>query len=120
MRRSFIAYLWDVQDRRQQVLAFVGSQTEEEYLDNRLLRAAVERNLEILGEALVQAKHHFPDQIEAIPDYGKVISFRNELAHCYDTLDHRKIWKVLRESLPALLAEVDLLLTQSPPPNEED
>lgn len=115
MQRNFEAYLWDIQDRGQQIVAFVGSATEDDYLHNSMLRAAVERNPEVFGEAIVQAKRSFPDEVARIRDFAKVISFRNELAHGYDGLNHHEVWTVIKQSLPLLLSEVDTLLPLTPP-----
>ncbi len=115
MQRNFEAYLWDIQDRGRQIVAFVGSASEDDYLHNRMLRAAVERNLEVIGEAIVQAKRSFPDEIARIHDFAKVISFRNELAHGYNGLNHHEVWIVIKQSLPLLLSQVDTLLQLKPP-----
>ena len=115
MRRTFEAYLWDIQDRGGKISEFIDSATEEDYLRNSMLRAAVERNLEVIGEAIVQAKRHFPEQVIHIPDHTEIISFRNELAHGYDGLNHHEVSTVIKNSLPLLLSQVDTLLQQRPP-----
>lgn len=115
MQRSFEAYLWDVKDSGDFILEVTAAKTEENYAQDRLLRNAVERNFEIIGEALSQAKRSFPADIERINDYTRVIAFRNELAHGYDGLNHHEVWKVIQNSLPHLLAQISNLLAATPP-----
>ena len=115
MQRSFEAYLWDIQDRGSAIIKFVGSSSEEQYIATELLKAAVERNPGVIGEAVVQIKIHFPDKIGLIDDYQKIIGFPNQLIHNYDDLNHRQIWMVIQNSLPDLLSQVGALLQQNPP-----
>lgn len=116
MQRSFESYLWDIRERGTAILQFTENASEEEYLGNELLKAAVERNLSVIGEAVVQARIHFPDQIKQIDDYEKIIGFRNQLIHNYDDLSHQQIWFVIQQSSPMLLKQVDALMARNPPP----
>jgi uncharacterized protein with HEPN domain len=110
MRRSFEAYLWDIQDAAKDILRFTWGQTIEDYSTNPLVRAAVERKFEIIGEALTQAKHHFPSLVADIDDVSKVIAFRNQLVHNYDDINTMQVWQIISESLPHLLAQVTSLM----------
>jgi uncharacterized protein with HEPN domain len=115
MLRSFEAYVWDIQDRGQQIIEFVGSTSEVDYLRSNLLRAAVERNLEVIGEALVLASRHFPDQLDRLPDRSRFIAVQNQLANGYNDLDHHQIWIMIQQSLPQLLQKATEILEQKPP-----
>ncbi len=114
-KHDFEAYVWDIRDRGQKILEFVGSSTEEEYLGNSLVRAAVERNLEVIGEAIVLASRHFPDHIDRIPDRDKFIELSNQLADGYNDLDHHQVWTAIQQSLPKLLQQAAEILQQKPP-----
>jgi len=78
-----------------------------------LLRPAVERHFEIIGEALTRLKRRDPSLTESIHDHVQIIAFRNVLIHCYDTIDDRRVWDAIEHSLPALLREVEALLRES-------
>jgi uncharacterized protein with HEPN domain len=52
MLRDPRAYLWDAREAAGATLEFVAGKTFEDYAGNRLLRSAVERQFEIIGEAL--------------------------------------------------------------------
>ena len=115
MQRSFEAYIWDIQDRGRQIIEFVDSSSEEDYLRSNLLRAAVERNLEVIGEAILLASRHFPDQLDRMPDRYKFLAVQNQLANGYNDLDHHQIWIMIQQSLPQLLQMATEILERKPP-----
>jgi uncharacterized protein with HEPN domain len=94
--------------------AFVLEETREcdlaQYLENRLLRQAVERNFEIIGEALNRLYRADPETAGRIGDTPRIVAFRNILAHGYDTIDHEIVWYLIRQDLPDLLQTVEILL----------
>ena len=57
---------------------------EEEYQHNRMLRQSVERNFEIIGEAMRRLAQHDPATVQNISGYAQIIAFRNILIHGYD------------------------------------
>jgi uncharacterized protein with HEPN domain len=99
--------------------AFIVRHTSGKFLDgylaDDLLRAAVERQFEIIGEALGRLDRSDPNTLALIPDHPQVIAFRNILIHGYDVIDHRRVWDAIENSLPPLLTTVESLLSQSPP-----
>ena len=103
-------YLEDIRD----AAAFVLEETQESdlqhYLENRLLRQAVERNFEIIGEALNRLRRADPETADRIGETPRIIAFRNILAHGYDTIDHEIVWHLIRQDLPDLLVTVENLL----------
>jgi uncharacterized protein with HEPN domain len=64
---------------------FVKSVTQgvalERFRQDRLLRQAVERNFEIIGEAVRRLEKDDPDTAARITDYCRIIAFRNVLIH---------------------------------------
>ena len=101
--------------------AFVVDKTRgkslDDYLADDLLRPAVERQFEIIGEALVRLRRIDPEVLERIQDHAQIIAFRNVLVHGYDAIDHRRVWDAIQNSLPQLHATVVSLLSQVPPPS---
>ncbi|MFM7807329.1 MAG: DUF86 domain-containing protein, partial [Planctomycetota bacterium] len=57
-------------------------------------------------EALARLAREFPESAEAIPDFRRVIDFRNVLAHGYDIVDARLVFALARERLPDLLKAI--------------
>lgn len=80
------------------------------YLADRMLRSAVERQFEIIGEALRQLQKVAPDLAREIPELNQAIALRNILIHGYTTIDDRTVWRTVHESLPALRARLAGLL----------
>jgi uncharacterized protein with HEPN domain len=108
-------YLWDVQ-RAGERIRFTSGQTYDTYIANDMLSAAVERQFEIIGEALVQLRRREPDVTELIPDVPQIIGFRNVLVHAYDAVDYKEVWDTVINDLPRLLEVVGDLLRQAPKP----
>jgi uncharacterized protein with HEPN domain len=87
----------------------------DDYLADDLLRSAVERQLEIIGEALIRLRRSDPNTLSMIPEHPQIIAFRNVLIHGYDAIDHRRVWDAIENSLPQLFTKVEDLLSQSRP-----
>ncbi|MCZ7664072.1 MAG: DUF86 domain-containing protein [Thermoleophilia bacterium] len=74
------------------------------------LRSAIERQLEIVGEALNQLSKVDPSVTVGLPDVPRVVAFRNRLIHGYADIDHRLVWSIARDELPILRDAVEQLL----------
>ena len=94
--------------------AFIGESvrglTENDYQHNRMLCQSIERNFEIIGEAMRRLAQHDPSTVQHIDGYQHIIAFRNILAHGYDQLDHSVVWQVIQRDVPRLLSDVAALL----------
>ena len=77
-----------------------------------MLRSAVERQLEIVGEALQQLSKTAPDVSAKIPDLRQIVAFRNLLIHGYATVNDETVWRTVREDLPRLRHALTELLSQ--------
>lgn len=85
-----------------------GRRVFEEFRSNKTKRRAVERELEIIGEALSKLLKINPNI--AISYTRQIVSLRNKVIHAYDTIDETIIWKIVMVDIPVLLQEVKLLL----------
>lgn len=103
-------YLWDAASAADQARSFADGYTFEDYLANAMLRAAVERQFEIIGEALNRLSKVDPELASAIPDLPRIVAFRNILIHGYATVDDALVWQVLDERLPQLQRVIRQLL----------
>ncbi len=110
MKDEALAHLHDILDAARAVKQFVASQTFESYRANELVRSAVERKFEIIGEALNRINRDDPDLLARIRDWRDIISCRNILIHGYDAIDDRIIWGVIEEDLDNLIEDVSRLL----------
>lgn len=102
--------LEDIRDAAGFIRDCVRGKTLAEYRAERMLRQAVERNFEIVGEALKRLTEHDPETGARIGDYRQIIGFRNVLIHGYDLVDHALVWSTIETRVPVLLKDVELLL----------
>jgi uncharacterized protein with HEPN domain len=75
----------------------------------------VERNFEIIGEAVSRLARTDPDLAARIGDYPQIIAFRNVLIHGYDLIDDGRVWQVITHDLPRLEQQVTDLLREAQP-----
>jgi len=102
MRREPRAYLWDVREAADAILEFTRGLGLDDYLADRMLRSAVERQFEIIGEALNQLSRVAPEIAARIPALPQIVAFRNLLIHGYATVDHPTVWETLQAQVPTL------------------
>lgn len=112
MKPESAALLWDVRRASERIGTFVEGLTESSYRDDELRKSAVERQLEILGEALKNLRSADPDTAAAIPDLARIIGMRNVLAHSYAVVDDGVVWEAAVARVPALRAAVVGLLAE--------
>lgn len=110
MARDPRALLADVLDAARAIERFRRGLDLDGFRDDELIRAAVERKLGIVGEALNRLSHEDPEFAARIPDISRIIGFRNVLAHGYDVVDDEVVWDAATTDLPALAACVEALL----------
>lgn len=112
MRRDARAYLWDARAAVESIREFARGRSVEEYRRDAMLRSAVERQFEILGEALNHLRRLAPSLAERIPELGEIVDFRNLLIHGYATIDHDTVWRTVENDLDRLYDQLSALLTE--------
>lgn len=103
-------YLYDIQRAIELLQQFTSGKSFNDYQQDPMLRAAVEREFEIVGEALAQLAKRDPQLVAAISEYRRIISFRNILIHGYADVDDQLVWDIVDTKLPLLAKEVAGLL----------
>ncbi|MES2884044.1 MAG: HepT-like ribonuclease domain-containing protein [Pseudomonadota bacterium] len=93
---------------------FLGQRTLQAYEADDLCQSAVERQLEIAGDALGQLRKHAPEVFDRIADGQMIVAFRNVLAHGYAVLDHGKVFEAATSRAPVLLQALERLLAEFP------
>lgn len=96
------ALLWDARRAAELIGSFVADRTWSDYLDDPMLRSAVERQFEIIGESLNRLSRVDPETAAGIDDLPRIVAFRNVLIHGYATIDDAIVWEVTTERLPGL------------------
>ena len=103
------AFLWDAADVAAAVATFIAGRTQADYLADRLLRSAVERQCEIVGEALNRLARAAPELAARIPDLSRAVAFRNLLIHGYATVDDATVWRPVTEDFSVLASHIAAL-----------
>ena len=105
-------YLYDIRSSAGFLQEFTASKTVDDYSQDRAFRSAIERELQVIGEAVMQLERVAPEVASQITDYRSIIGFRHVLVHGYDSLLPNTVWNVIEEKLPVLMREVQTLLKE--------
>src|SRR5688572_2399150 len=106
-------WLDDMADACAFVLEITANVTMLDYASDRSLRQTVERNFQIIGEALRRLERSDPTTAARISDYRAVIGLRNRLVHNYDDIDNEEVWQIIQHFLPILRRETELLVQEA-------
>ena len=96
------AYLWDMLDAARTMEQLISGLDFTQYSNDRRTQLAVERCLEIIGEAAARVSALFRNAHPEIP-WRQIIGQRNVLIHEYGEIKQERIWKVVRENVPQLI-----------------
>ncbi len=105
-------YLHDICSSCAFLLDFTKGKSVNDYAHDRGFRSAVERELQIIGEAVMQLERTAPLLAARIPEHQSIIGFRHVLVHGYDSLEPATVWNVIEVKLPVLAREVQTLLNE--------
>lgn len=109
------AFLWDMLEAARSIQMLVGGLTFEGFQADRRTYRAVERELEIMGEAARGVSNPLRAAHPEIPWVG-IIGQRNVLAHEYGRIRYDLLWETVARGLPALIDQLQPLLPPPPPP----
>lgn len=99
--------LYDAYTASEAIQDFLKDKAFEDYVDDLMLRSAVERQFEILGEALRRIRDRDENFLkQAINGWRGAISFRNILAHGYDNIDNEIVWGIIETDLSTLINSI--------------
>lgn len=105
-------HLLDIRAAAEFILEATANCTFEQYEEDQLLRSAVERHFEIIGEATRRLASDDQTIAEKITGYQTIIGLRNRIIHEYDNIANQTLWNIIQNNLPTLLNEVTTLLEQ--------
>jgi len=93
---------------------FLNQRSLPEYLSDELCQSAIERQLEIAGDALGQLRRLDTTLFAKIPEGDLIVAFRNVLAHGYVTLDHRRVYDIASTRVAELQHILEQMLSEIP------
>ena len=97
------AFLWDAHRAAVLIATFVDGKEWADYADDAMLRSAVERQFEVVGEALNRLARVDPEIAAQIDDLPRIVAFRNVLIHGYATIDDPIVWQVATDRIGGLI-----------------
>jgi uncharacterized protein with HEPN domain len=117
-RKGDEAWLWDMLQASREAALFVRDRSQPDFDHDLLLRRAVERVVEIIGEAARKVSEPFKDAHPEIP-WRAITAQRHILAHDYDLVDDQKVWRVATIYVPVLIEQLTPLVP-TPPVHPDD
>ncbi len=115
MQNKVLKYLFDVKNSCELIREFTEGKSLDDYLNNRMLSSAVERQFLIIGEALNQAIKLDSQLANKINESRKIVDFRNFISHEYSAVSDEFVWGFVNSKLPILYQEVTSLLEENDP-----
>ena len=103
--------LIDVLQAAEEIQGFVRGMDFKAFKNNTVAKRAVERDFEIVGEALNRVKYTDNELLQKISEHHRIIGFRNILIHGYDIVDEAIVWQAVTKHLPILIKEVEEILS---------
>jgi uncharacterized protein with HEPN domain len=97
-----LAYLWDMLYYCQAITVEAAGQSFSHYCADENFRLAIERRIEIVGEAAARVSSATRDQYAHVP-WRAIIAQRNVLAHAYGEIDDQRVWNVVVMHIPQLV-----------------
>ncbi len=111
MTVEIVKYLHDIKMSIDAINEYLGEERNFfNFQGNRMLKKAIEREFEIIGEATNRILK-IDNQI-AITSARKIVDLRNYLAHAYDSVDYNTLWGIISKHLPNLKMEIENLLNK--------
>lgn len=107
-----LGYVWDMCDAACQVVEFSVGKSFDDYAKDKMLRLAVERLLEIMGQAAKEVSQEFQLQYPDIP-WIKIVGLRNVLAHEYGEVKNEKIYFVATRDILPLIDQLKSILKKN-------
>lgn len=114
MDERILKWLYDIKIAIDEINSFYKDDQRDFnlYKENLMWKRAVERELEIIGEAINRILKRDPSFEDQIQDAKRIVSLRNQVIHAYDNVSDEIIWAILSNHLPTLEKRVDQILDE--------
>lgn len=111
MNNKIKKLLFDIKTAIDNIDTYIGGpKIFEKYENSPMLQDAVERNIEIIGEAM--SRLLIIDTDIRITNLRRIVDARNKIIHGYDEIENAQIWEIIINHLPVLKEEVEAYLEQ--------
>ena len=111
MEKNNYIYIDHIKDSLNKILEFTKGMDEKAFLNNELVKDAVTRNFEVIGEATKNIPENFRQNYPDVP-WKKMAGMRDKLIHDYMGIDFWKVWETVVYDIPKLKAGLDKIINQ--------
>jgi uncharacterized protein with HEPN domain len=115
MDERILKWLYDIKFTIAEIESYFRNKKRNfyEYKENIMLKRAVERDLEIIGEAVNRILKQDSSYEKRISEAKSIIGLRNQVIHAYDSISDENIWSVIINHIPKLKIEIEELLNDN-------
>ncbi len=115
MDEPILKWLYDIKFAIAEIDSYFDQRKKNffEYRKNIMLKRAIERNFEIIGEAVNRIIKRDSAYRMKISEAKAIVGLRNQVVHAYDSISDENIWSVLINHLPKLKIEIEQLIKES-------
>ncbi len=115
MDERILKWLYDIKMAIDEIDSYFDIHEKDffKYRGNTILKRAIERDLEIIGEAVNRILQRDSEFGNTITNARAIIGLRNQVIHAYDNISDENIWSILINHLPKLKTEVDALIANN-------
>ena len=100
------SYIFDMLSYSNEILEIIKNENHNSFVQNRVKRLAVERLIEIIGEAANHISIEIVEENKDIP-WSKIIGLRNKIVHDYGEILTDRIWLIASKSIPELIDKLN-------------
>jgi len=108
MKRDQETYLLDLREACEHIAAFLAGMDTDGYEENLMVRRAVEREFEIIGEILRRIRDEMPELYAKIPNAKEIIGF-SIISHGYDVVSDQTVYDIAKFDIPEFLEKINML-----------
>lgn len=108
-KKEPIFFLKDINNSLNKIFHYTENISYDEFMNSDITKDAVERNFEIIGEAVKNLSEDFRNQYPQIP-FKQVAGMRDKLIHDYFGIDYEILWKTIQDKLPQFKSEIEKLI----------
>jgi len=108
-KKESIFFLKDIYNSLEKIFKYTENISYDDFLKSDITKDAVERNFEIIGEAVKNLNEDFRNQYPQIP-FKQVAGMRDKLIHDYFGIDYEILWKTIKDKLPQFKSEIKSLI----------
>lgn len=103
--------LIDMLNHAKEAVDLLGEASLDDLVGNRVMQLALRKLVEVVGEAANRVSEGMQQQYTSIA-WGEIIGTRNRMVHGYDDVDLSILWDIIKNDLPPLIVQLEVLVRE--------